>query len=59
MPTADVVITSRLQPSQGWNGRTLSDIWAYRELLYFIWRDIWCATGRRCSAPGGPSSSRS
>ena len=33
--------TRRLQPSQGWNGRTLSDIWAYRELLYFlIWRDI-------------------
>jgi lipopolysaccharide transport system permease protein len=41
MPTADVVITRRLQPSQGWNGRTLSDIWTYRELLYFfIWRDI-------------------
>ena len=41
MPTADVVITRRLQPSQGWNGRTLSDIWVYRELLYFfIWRDI-------------------
>ena len=41
MPTADVVITRRLQPSQGWNGRTLSDIWEYRELLYFfIWRDI-------------------
>jgi len=41
MPTAAVDITRRLQPSQGWNGRTLSDIWAYRELLYFfIWRDI-------------------
>ena len=41
MPTADVVITRRLQPSPGWNGRTFSDIWAYRELLYFfIWRDI-------------------
>jgi len=41
MPAADLVITRRLQPSPGWNGRTLSDIWAYRELLYFfIWRDI-------------------
>jgi len=41
MPTADVVVTRRLQASQGWNGRTFSDIWAYRELLYFfIWRDI-------------------
>src|SRR5262252_4620646 len=41
MPAADVVIIRRLQPSPGWNGRTLSDIWAYRELLYFfIWRDI-------------------
>jgi lipopolysaccharide transport system permease protein len=41
MSTADVVVTRRLQPSQGWNNRTLSDIWAYRELLYFfIWRDV-------------------
>jgi lipopolysaccharide transport system permease protein len=39
--TADVLVTRRLQPSQGWNSRTVSDIWAYRELLYFfIWRDI-------------------
>jgi lipopolysaccharide transport system permease protein len=37
----DVATTRRLQPSQGWNSRTLSDVWAYRELLYFfIWRDI-------------------
>jgi homopolymeric O-antigen transport system permease protein len=41
MPAADVDITRRLQPSQGWTSRTVSDIWAYRELLYFfIWRDI-------------------
>jgi homopolymeric O-antigen transport system permease protein len=41
MPAADVDITRRLQPSQGWSSRTVSDIWAYRELLYFfIWRDI-------------------
>jgi len=39
--TADVLVTRRLQPSQGWNNRTIADIWAYRELLYFfIWRDI-------------------
>jgi len=38
---AEVATTRRLQPSQGWSGRTLSDVWAYRELLYFfIWRDI-------------------
>jgi lipopolysaccharide transport system permease protein len=38
--TADIAITRRLQPSQGWSSRTLSDLWAYRELLYFfIWRD--------------------
>lgn len=41
MPTVDVVITRRLQPSPGWNRHTFSDIWSYRELLYFfIWRDI-------------------
>jgi|tagenome__1003787_1003787.scaffolds.fasta_scaffold20896202_2 lipopolysaccharide transport system permease protein len=35
------VLTRRLQPSQGWSGRTLSEVWAYRELLYFfIWRDV-------------------
>ena len=41
MPAADLVVTRRLQPSQGWSSRTVSDLWAYRELLYFfIWRDI-------------------
>ena len=41
MPAADVVITRSLQQSQGWSSRTVSDIWAYRELLYFfIWREI-------------------
>jgi lipopolysaccharide transport system permease protein len=39
--TADIAVTRRLQPSQGWSSRTLSDLWAYRELLYFfIWRDV-------------------
>lgn len=33
--------TRRLAPSPGWSVRTLSDIWAYRELLYFlVWRDV-------------------
>ena len=41
MSTADIAVTRRLQPSQGWSNRTLSDLWAYRELLYFfIWRDV-------------------
>jgi homopolymeric O-antigen transport system permease protein len=40
-PALSVAAVRRLQPAQGWNSRTLSDIWAYRELLYFfIWRDI-------------------
>jgi lipopolysaccharide transport system permease protein len=38
---SDVATTRRLQPSQSWRSRTLADVWAYRELLYFfIWRDI-------------------
>jgi lipopolysaccharide transport system permease protein len=38
---ADIAVTRRLQPSQSWSNRTLSDLWAYRELLYFfIWRDV-------------------
>jgi lipopolysaccharide transport system permease protein len=31
----------RIQPSRGWVGLRLEELWAYRELLYFlIWRDI-------------------
>src|SRR3984957_11486703 len=31
----------RIQPSKGWVGLRLKDLWAYRELLYFfVWRDI-------------------
>src|SRR5260221_11047594 len=38
---AELPVTRRLRPSQGWSTRTLSELWAYRELLYFfIWRDI-------------------
>jgi lipopolysaccharide transport system permease protein len=33
--------TRRLAPSQGWNLGRVREVWAYRELLYFlIWRDI-------------------
>ena len=33
--------TRRLAPSRGWSPRTLSELWEYRELLYFlIWRDV-------------------
>ncbi|MDQ3173640.1 MAG: hypothetical protein M3Q91_08015, partial [Acidobacteriota bacterium] len=31
----------RIEPSTGWVGIKLSELWAYRELLYFlIWRDV-------------------
>ncbi|MGH9943870.1 MAG: ABC transporter permease [Pyrinomonadaceae bacterium] len=31
----------RVQPSQGWVGLKLRELWEYRELLYFlVWRDI-------------------
>jgi lipopolysaccharide transport system permease protein len=33
--------TIRIQPSRGWTSLRLKDVWAYRELLYFlVWRDI-------------------
>ncbi len=31
----------RIEPSTGWVGIKLSELWSYRELLYFlIWRDV-------------------
>ncbi|OLE54041.1 MAG: phosphate ABC transporter permease [Acidobacteria bacterium 13_1_20CM_3_53_8] len=31
----------RIRPAKGWGGFNLRDLWAYRELLYFLtWRDI-------------------
>ncbi len=31
----------RLQPTRGWGGLKLDELWAYRELLYFFtWRDL-------------------
>jgi homopolymeric O-antigen transport system permease protein len=33
--------TLRIQPSKGWTSLGLRELWAYRELLYFLtWRDI-------------------
>jgi lipopolysaccharide transport system permease protein len=30
-----------IRPSKGWAGASLHDLWAYRELLYFLaWRDV-------------------
>jgi lipopolysaccharide transport system permease protein len=35
------VTTRRLERSSAWSTRTLANVWAYRELLYFlIWRDV-------------------
>jgi lipopolysaccharide transport system permease protein len=31
----------RIRPSRGWAALNLNDLWAYRELLYFlVWRDV-------------------
>src|SRR5438046_1230359 len=33
--------TVRIEPSKGWVSLKLSELWEYRELLYFLtWRDI-------------------
>ncbi len=33
--------TTYLRPARGWRSLNLSDLWAYRELIYFlIWRDV-------------------
>jgi lipopolysaccharide transport system permease protein len=39
-PAGDITIT-RIEPSRGWIALKLSELWEYRELLYFlVWRDI-------------------
>jgi len=36
--TSEIVI---LRPSRGWSALNLRDLWAYRELIYFlVWRDV-------------------
>ena len=33
--------TIRIEPSRGWTALRLREVWAYRELLYFlVWRDV-------------------
>ena len=40
-PTPSEFPVVRIRPSRGWVSLRLGDVWAYRELLYFlIWRDI-------------------
>ena len=37
----DHIPTLRIQPSRGWGSLNLGELWAHRELLYFlVWRDI-------------------
>ncbi|HEY0404972.1 MAG TPA: ABC transporter permease [Pyrinomonadaceae bacterium] len=39
--TAESVPTLVIRPAQGWTAPELKEVWAYRELLYFLtWRDI-------------------
>jgi lipopolysaccharide transport system permease protein len=39
--TTAATTTTRLEPSQGWDVRVLTELWSYRELLYFlVWRDV-------------------
>jgi len=39
-PIADIPVV-RIEPSRGWVSVKLSELWAYRELLYFLaWRDV-------------------
>ena len=39
-PSSDALVTD-IHPTRGWVALRLGDVWAYRELLYFLaWRDI-------------------
>jgi lipopolysaccharide transport system permease protein len=41
MNAAPPAIVTRIHPSRGWISLNLGELWAYRELLYFlVWRDI-------------------
>ncbi len=41
MASNAVAATTYLKPVKGWGSLNLSELWAYRELIYFlIWRDI-------------------
>jgi lipopolysaccharide transport system permease protein len=39
--TSPIEIITRIEPSRGWVSLRLAELWAYRELLYFLtWRDV-------------------
>src|SRR5437016_11423148 len=39
-PIADISV-SRIEPSRSWPSVNLQELWAYRELLYFlVWREV-------------------
>ncbi len=41
MASNAISTTTYLRPVKGWKSLNLSDLWAYRELIYFlIWRDV-------------------
>ncbi len=52
--TANVRATAResfvvLEPRRGWAALNLRELWAYRELLYYLtWRTFWSVTNRQC-----------
>src|SRR3989337_1055023 len=40
-PAQSIAPITRIQPSRGWAGVNLGELWRHRELLYFlIWRDV-------------------
>jgi len=40
-PAQSIAPITRIQPSRGWTGVNLGELWRHRELLYFlIWRDV-------------------
>jgi lipopolysaccharide transport system permease protein len=41
LPTKSAPDVITLRPSRGWSALNLRDLWAYRELIYFLtWRDV-------------------
>ena len=41
VPAEEPIVGRRIQPVTGWTALGLRELWAYRELLYFLtWRDI-------------------
>ena len=41
LPSSQTGAWIRLQPTRGWSGLDLAELWHYRELIYFLaWRDV-------------------